>query len=122
MKKQTTLTTFLKDECANYDKHYEQCAFDEPCKVLAGQRCGYFEKAVLGPPDYKFRLPDYDYQKLFAQYAEQTGTKTEAVRHRRCGCGNPVMARQRFCDKCTKKRRQESTRQAVRKLRLGVSS
>ena len=72
MKQSKGLQLFLRDECANYDKHTEACLIPDCCKVLEGQRCDYFEHAVLGPPDYKFRLPGYDYQKLFAQYADQT--------------------------------------------------
>ena len=49
---------FIKDECVNYDKHYRACLYHNTCEPFYGQRCGYFEKAVLGPPDYKFRLPD----------------------------------------------------------------
>ncbi len=67
MKQSKGLTVFVRDECANYNKHDEACLFDESCKVIAGERCDYFERAVLGPPDYKSRLPDYDYQKLFAK-------------------------------------------------------
>lgn len=106
--KNQTLIKFVKDECANFDKHYQTCLDDKPCKVLAGCRCGYFEKAVLGPVDYKFRLPGYDYQKLFAQYAEQTKTKTQVVEQRRCECGNPLKLRQRFCADCSRKRRKQA--------------
>lgn len=109
------LTRFVKDECANYDRHYQTCIDDKTCKVLGGEQCGYFEKAVLGPPDYKFRLPGYDYQKLFAQYAEQTNTKTQAVEQRRCDCGNPLRPRQRYCEKCSRKRRQQAYREYNRK-------
>lgn len=110
-----TLTRFAKDECCNYDKHYQTCLDGEPCKVLSGARCGYFEKVVLGPVDYKFRLSGYDYQKLFAQYAEQTGTEGQAVQQHRCVCGNPLRLRQRFCDDCSRKKRQDSNRRYNRK-------
>lgn len=103
--KNQTLTKFVKDECANFDKHYQTCLDDKPCKVLAGERCGFFEKAVLGPVDYKFRLPKIDYQKLFAQYAEQTGAESGTVKQRLCACGKPLRHRQRFCDDCSQKRR-----------------
>ena len=73
--KETTLARFLKDNCASYDKHYQSCLFADSCRVFDGQRCGYFEKCVLGPPDYKYKLPGYDYAKLFAQYADLTKTK-----------------------------------------------
>lgn len=122
MKNQTALTRFVKDECANFDKHYQTCLDDKPCKVLAGERCGYFEKTVLGPPDYKYKLPNYDYAKLFAQYAEQTGAETGTVKQRRCSCGNPLKLRQRFCERCAKIRAKVSNRQRQKKHRLCQST
>jgi hypothetical protein len=121
--KETTLTRFLKAECANYDRHYSICLrTDKPCEVLAdGARCGYFEKCVLGPPDYKFKLPGYDYAKLFAQYAEQTGAKKQTVKDRRCECGNPLRYRQRFCDSCAKMRARAANRERQRKHRSSNS-
>lgn len=116
--KKTYIERFIRDECSNFDKHYQVCVSDTPCKALNGQRCGFFEKAVLGPPDYKFRLPDYDYQKLFAQYAELTGTEGQEVQIRRCECGAPLSPRQRYCDKCSKHRAKEANRQRQRKYRL----
>lgn len=115
MKEQTTLTRFVKKECAEYDRHYQICTDGNPCKVLAGQRCSYFEKAVLGPPDYKFKLPGYDYVKLFAQYAEQTKTEAKDVQQRRCACGDTLKPRQRFCDKCAEKRRNQTYRKSRQK-------
>lgn len=115
--KGTALATFVKDECVNFDRHHQTCLDSEPCKVLAGERCGYFEQVVLGSPDYKLRLPDYDYQKLFAEYAERTNAKTQIVRQRRCGCGAPLRFRQRFCDSCSRKRRQETQKESQRKFR-----
>ena len=96
MKESKGLRVFVRDECANYSKHDESCLFGDFCKVMTGQRCGYFEKAVLGPPDYKYRLPGYDYGKLFAQYAEQTKTEKQQVNVRRCECGTPLRHRQRY--------------------------
>jgi hypothetical protein len=110
MKESKGLTVFVRDECASYDKHDEACAFGDSCKVLDGQRCDYFEKAVLGPPDYKYKLPGYDYGKLFAQYAEQTKTETQQVNLRRCGCGTRLRHRQRYCDECARKRRLDTYR------------
>lgn len=118
MKNQSTLTRFVKDECANYNGHYQTCIDDKPCKVLAGEQCGYFEKVVLCPPDYKYKLPGYDYAKLFAQYAEQTKTKSKVVQQRRCSCGNPLRLRQRFCERCAKIRAKEANCQRQKKYRL----
>lgn len=113
--KKTILTRFLKDNCANYDRHYQSCLFDDSCRVFNSHRCGYFERRVLGPPDYKYKLPGYDYSKLFAQYAEQTGTQKQKVKVRRCDCGKPLQLRQRFCNECSIKRRKYSNAKYNRK-------
>lgn len=115
--KQMTLMSFVKDECANFGKHYQLCADDKPCRVLAGERCGYFERRVLGPPNYKYKLPDYDYQKLFAQYAEQTKAENQIVEQRLCGCGNPLKLRQRYCETCRRNRRQKTKRENQQRFR-----
>ena len=112
---------FVRDECFNFVNDYKTCLDDKPCTVLVGQRCGFFEKAVLGPPDYKYRLPDYDYTKLFAEYAELTGVESQAVQVRRCCCGVPLRTRQRYCEKCSKQRAKDSNRQRQRKHRLSES-
>ena len=119
--KGTTLMKFIKDECANFDKHYQECVSGGECKVLNGERCGYFEQRVLGTPDYPYRLPGYDYSKLFAQYAEQTGTQKRKVKVRRCDCGAPLRYRQRYCDSCAKVRAKKANRERQRKHRLSNS-
>lgn len=99
--RETNLFRFVvKDECANYVKHYGVCMSDSPCLVLNGKRFGIFERNVLGPVDNKYRLPGIDYQKLFAQYADQTGAMTRKIKIRTCpcGCGTSLLPRQRMCD------------------------
>ncbi len=56
MKQSKGLTVFVRDECANYSKHDEACVFADSCKVMDGQRCDYFEKAVLGPPELQVQV------------------------------------------------------------------
>ena len=109
------LTRFVKQECANYNRHLQACLDDELCKILAGKRCGYFGKAVLGRPDYKFKLPHWDYTKLFAEYDDLTGRVSETVTQRLCGCGTNLMPRQRVCADCSKKRRKTAYRKINRK-------
>ena len=107
----TSLITFVKNECANYGEHYETCLLDdEPCDVLCGKQCGYFEKCVRGPADYPYKQPGYDYAKIFAQYAEITGVKHGKVKQRRCDCGEPLQLRQKACVKCRQQHRRESYR------------
>lgn len=117
-KRDKTLIGFLKDNCCNYDRHYQSCLFADSCRVLDGKRCGYFEKAVLGPTDYKYKIPGYDYAKLFAQYAEQTGAQKQRVEVRRCECGEPLLRRQRYCPRCSKIKARKANRERVRKHRL----
>ena len=120
--KETTLQRFLEDNCASYDKHHQSCLFADSCRVFDGQRCGYFEKFVLGPAGSKHRLPGYNYAKLFAQYAEQTKAKAQKVKVRRCECGTPLRHRQRYCEKCQKTHRLESYRNSKTLKRMSVHS
>ena len=116
--KEKILIKFIKDNCANYDSYYRKCLFADSCRVLDGQRCGYFERYVLGPPDYKYKLPGYNYAKLFGQYADQTGAQKHQVKVRRCECGNPLQLRQRYCKSCAKKRAKTANRERARKHRF----
>jgi len=114
-KKEKDLTKFLKDNCANWDNYYQSCLFADSCKVFDGQRCGYFEKAVLGPPDYRYRIRGYDYSVLFAQYAEQTGASKRKVEVRRCACGAPLEPRHRYCKQCARIRARQANRERQKK-------
>jgi hypothetical protein len=119
MKKQAVLTRFIKNGCSNFNGHYQTCLDGRRCLVLNGERCGYFEKFVLGPPDYKYRLPGYDYQRLFAQYAECTGAQKQKVKVKRCGdCGTIIEWHQKFCKRCKKNHRLKTRREYQRKFRL----
>ena len=109
-KKDKSLFGFIKDNCASYDRYYQSCLFADSCKVFDGKRCAYFEKRVLGAPDYPYKIPGYDYSRLFAEYAEMTKTKRQKVNQRRCSCGEPLEHRKRYCAKCRQKRRKESYR------------
>ena len=103
--------------CATYDHHYGGCLFAETCKVEEGQRCGYFERAVL-PTAADIGLND----TVYTQYEQQVGIarggllKREQVR--RCpDCGDEVGPRQRYCPNCSKRRRRESYRRVREKHR-----
>lgn len=117
MRTKSDIKSFVKDNCVNFDKYYQLCISDKPCKVIEGVRCGYFEKCVLGAPDYLYKLPGYDYAKLFAQYSELTDAKKQKVAQRKCICGEPLGYRQRYCDKCSRIRKRENARRRKRKQR-----
>lgn len=104
--------------CANYDHHYGGCLFGDTCKVQDGQRCGYFEQAVLPTAD-AIGLKE----AIYYQYEQQVGLVGIGVlkrgQVRRCpDCGDEVKPRQRYCENCSKRRRRESYRRARGKSRL----
>ena len=104
--------------CANYDHHQGGCLFGEICKVQGSQRCGYFEKAVL-PTAADLGLNE----AVYSQYEQQVGIAGNGLLRRgqirRCpDCGDEVGPRQRYCLKCSKRRRRESYRRAREKQRL----
>ena len=123
-RKKTNLVDFLKENCANYS-HTECHSFGGLCHVLEGKRCEYFENKVLGPPDYKYRLPGYDYARLYAEYARLTKSKKVQFKQRLCPgfepgfkCGRPLLYRRQLCDDCRRKRMQKANRERQRKFRL----
>ena len=112
-----SLGKFIRNECANYNKHYGTCVTDKNCVVEEGKRCGYFERAVLGPKDYRHRLPLVDYEKMFALYSEATGKESETVTGNRCRCGANLPPRKRYCNSCRVKRRRQTKKQYQHKFR-----
>ena len=103
--------------CANYDHHHGGCLFGETCKVEDGQRCGYFERAVL-PTAADVGLNDTAYRQYEAQVGMAGGGVLKRSQIRRCpDCGDEVGPRQRYCEKCSKRRRRESYRRARGKRR-----
>lgn len=106
-----------------FDRHYEICSFSgDKCKVIEGNCCDYFEHVLLNVPE-KSRLPGYDYSKLSAQYAQQTGAKVSSkIKQRRCECGEPLGYRQRYCLKCSMNRKKAANRNRQRKYRFANTS
>ena len=118
-KKKVGLIAFLKGTsnpedgmpgCANYDHYYGGCLLWETCKVERGQRCGYFEKAVL-PTAADIGLSE----RMYSLYEKQCSVSgpLERSQTRICpDCGTGLKPRQRYCDNCAKKHRRESYRKA----------
>jgi hypothetical protein len=104
--------------CGNYDHYYSGCLFGDKCQVQEGQRCGYFERAVL-PTAADIGLKD----RIYSLYEEHVGIAGNGLLRRgqirRCpDCADEVGPRQRYCQKCSRKRRRESYRRAREKQRL----
>lgn len=110
--RQSGLGVFVRRECANCEGETDQCLMaGEKCLVLSGKRCLYFEEAVLGSPDYRYRLPNYDYQKIFDEYGKiNYDFSARPVSVRRCECGRVLPSHQRLCEKCKIRHRRQSYR------------
>ncbi|MBN2127951.1 MAG: hypothetical protein JW741_00565 [Sedimentisphaerales bacterium] len=101
--------------CANYDSAHGGCLLGDHCTVEQGQRCGFFERAVL-PTAADIGLS----VQIHAQYARQVGLSDagELGREpsRSCpDCGAELKPRQRYCDTCSARRRRDSYRRARQK-------
>jgi len=103
--------------CGNYDHHYGGCLFGDKCLVQEGQRCEYFERAVL-PTAADIGLKDV----VYSAYERQVGIAGNGLlkrdQIRRCQCGAELKRRQRYCDDCTAKRRRQTYRRS-RQRRAG---
>lgn len=129
----TALTRFVKDQCANWTGDpQEEClgasVFGEPfrqpgkCWVMEGKPCKYFKDKVLGPEDYKYPHPCFVKDPAFEarvrkQYRKIDHTVVEAEARRCPDCGAPLSPRERYCEKCTRKRRHKTRREYQRKFR-----
>lgn len=91
--------------CSNYDRHYEVCMDGNPCRVMEGKRCRYFEKAVLPIAQESGRDKVLDEYNSLADTLFLSSSKICEM------CSAPVQGRNRFCDKCKKKRTREYQRQ-----------
>ena len=104
--------------CANLDRHYGGCLLGDTCKVQDGQRCGYFERAVL-PTAESIGLKDVVYSAYEAQVGIAGNGLLKRGQIRLCpDCGDEVGPRQRYCSNCSKRRRRQSYRRAREKQRL----
>jgi len=114
-KRSVGLSSFLKGStdpkagmpgCANFDHHYGGCLFGA-CLVELGERCSYFERAVLPTGDSDIRR----------KYEALTGVYIEGQAVNLCGdCGRTIPPRRRYCDRCVQKRRRATYRQSRQKI------
>jgi hypothetical protein len=112
------LMMFVKNECANYYDEVGCVIRDVRCLLSEGNRCEYFEKSVLGKPDYPYRQKGYNFSKLFDQYAAiNSNYLTKQVKVRKCRCGETLRPRQRVCQRCAEMNRKLSYRESKRKMR-----
>jgi hypothetical protein len=101
--------------CSNYDHRRGGCLFGDDCSVEQGERCSYFERAVL---------PTATDIRTYSQYEALCGIGEPLVRRevRKCpDCGSGLRFRQRYCADCSRRRRRKSYRQSRQKKR-GLSA
>jgi len=109
----SSLRALVRSECCNHldGQHLGEL----PCAVLAGRRCGWFERALLP-------VASQQVQEAYSQMVSNGGQVHRRIASRHCQCGAALEPRQRYCETCRKERRRRSARKAQRKRRVPVSS
>jgi hypothetical protein len=107
--------TMARNECANFRN--DACVFDRPCAVLDGQRCAYFEDAVLplGGPRW---FPE-KYADTMRAYFRKHRINADETEDRLCECGAVLAPRARYCDACREKKRRATRRASYSRLSTG---
>jgi len=115
------LPLYVRDECANWSSNLKGCLGGSPCLVLSGERCGYFERAVLPPEGYPYPnrtfVQDPKAEKQVRQEYGLVGGRRYDPKARFCKCGNPLAKRRRYCNECAAKRKRNSHRKAKHRWR-----
>lgn len=106
--------------CCNYDHHYGGCLFDKTCKIEDGERCEYFEESVL-PAAVDINALD-QISKLHkeatkSQWKPDKNLQKKGDNVRLCECGKVLGFKKRYCPKCRKKKRRESAKKGMSKMR-----
>jgi len=122
MKKSISLLVFIKGDhqhnipgCANY--YNDGCVLRRTCKIEKGKRCLYFEKTVL-PVAAELGIGG-SIGDAYADKVGLVGFRPQMTKEaRRCLCGAILLSRQRYCEKCSKRRRRESYRKMRDSKRL----
>ncbi len=110
-----TLSSIIRDECANLTKTNECIGvdlkgkgfnLDGVCWVIKEKKpCRYFRKCVLPLAELQGI-----YSLILREYANIDKSIGVGIHTRFCDCGIELKPRERFCEKCRKKRRQETHR------------
>lgn len=141
---------FIKKECANWvldsntnEEYCLSCDHGEAepfndsyeCWVMQGEYCPYFEKSVLGPPDYPYPPQGHNIQQVRRQYLpiakkrkyfhsiaeyENWWQKGWGKAGQRAGnicndCDIEIPSRKRYCESCRVGKNRASKRNWKRK-------
>ena len=110
----TTIKMLVRQSCAGYT---EGGCIDGKCLVLEGERCEYFEKAVLPPIDYTYSPEVESIPVLHKEYSNIHEDFCDGAELRHCECGRPMAKGKQLCKKCKKKRKQDSKKRYQKKYR-----
>jgi hypothetical protein len=127
------LTTFIKNECVNYDR--DKCLgaeliYLEPsdhllftytegerCCIMDGDPCQYFEYAVL--PSAK----DERHFKQITKLYGKLNPELKPIYTNHCNdCGAEILKKKRYCKICSSRRRKSTFRTSSSKHRKHVNS
>ena len=113
-----------KTECANFVAGECILHLDGRCRVGQRKRCDYYEKSVLGlakygDPDVMEAVDEYRTKHKLYEF-----TKEERAEDLRLcpNCGTVLIARQRYCRACARKRRREGNSRRARARRTQLTS
>lgn len=99
--------------CASFDHHYGGCLYAETCSVQDGNRCRYFEDAVL-PTAAEISLSE-SIHSLYQAHIGMAGDMRKSETRPCPDCGGELLPRQRYCSDCKRKRKLASKRNWKRK-------
>ena len=113
MVNQVTLASFIKHECCNFVSDgclgvdFSKNLFNpgDVCFVLKDRKpCKFFEDCVLEVAKHRGC-----FDRVFGEYQDiNLSISSKGVR--RCECGSELLKRERYCEKCRKKKRLEAKR------------
>ncbi len=135
--KNDTLTSFIKAQCASFTGNgcigvtikreldrkgrieLKNKMFNNSGKCLVIEEkkpCVFFRKSVL-PLAEHYGV----YSKILSEYTKIDESIVKNIHTRFCECGEELKPRERFCEKCKKKRRQKTDREYHQKYRASTS-
>ncbi len=131
--KNDTLTSFIRAQCSSFtgngcigftikrkldgkgriELKNEMFNNSGKCLVIEEKEpCVFFRESVLPLAELQGI-----YSKILLEYTNIDESIVKNIHTRFCECGTELKPRERFCDKCKKKRRQETNRENLRKFR-----